>query len=228
MRKLVKVWKATRSHCAMAAIAVSMLGLSSMPAQSGTILSISPASINGAVGTGLPGNEFEVLLTNTGPSAVTIGSFGFSVTTDSSATNLTDALITTADPYIFAGSSLFAVGNSIATSTGTTLKASDATSLVGGVTLGAGMSDALGLATFDVAPSIVPGTYDVTILPYPETSLADANGNNVTIDTITNGTITINAATIPEPTTLAMGVEALIAAAGFAVWRARSRNRARP
>jgi len=228
MRNLVKVWKATQSRCAMAAIAVSMLGLSSIPARGGTILSISPTSINGSVGTGLPGNEFEVLLTNTGPSAVTIGSFGFSVTTDSSAIDLTDALITTVDPYIFAGSSLFAVGNSIATSTGTTLAASDVTSLAAGVTLGAGASDALGLVTFDVAPSIVTGTYNVTILPYPGTSLADANGNNVPIDTITNGTITINAATIPEPTTLAMGVEALIAAAGFAAWRARSRNRARP
>ncbi len=88
-------------------------------------------------------------------------------------------------------------------STGTTLAASDlaisdSTSLAGGSSLG------LGLVSFDVAGSALNGPVVVTLTDYPATSLTDPNLNNIPIDTLNNGTITISASAVPEPSSLVM------------------------
>lgn len=165
------------------------------------------------------GNAFELTLTNTGPSTVAIAGFNFEITASSpdiTFTQATDA--TVANPYIFAGNSLF--GPVISTSSGQTLDASDLDSAPFNA-VASGASYGLALIFFNVSPSAtVPEMVTVAFnQALSATSLSDSNGLPIGINTFTPGTIGV----VPEPS------GALLAAAGLAILSAaliRRRQRA--
>jgi hypothetical protein len=130
---------------------------------------------------------------------------------------LNDALINgTSAPYIFAGTSLFsAPGGSISITTGQTLSAADSSTHLldatpGGTSVGAGNRVSLGLVTFDVSSAIASGTYLVTLLPDPNSTLSDPSGTNIPIATLAGGAIVVNNTAVPEPSAF------VLAAAGIA------------
>jgi hypothetical protein len=87
----------------IAAVAIALLG--SAPAKADVVISIqSPLNANA----GDTGDSFDVTLTNTGPSAVSIAAFTFEISAANTDMTFTDANTGTGlAPYIFAGNSLF-------------------------------------------------------------------------------------------------------------------------
>jgi hypothetical protein len=155
-----------------------------------------------AANTGSTGNAFDVLLTNTGSSPVTIGSFSFGVTTTNLGISFTSATFATVlDPYIFNGDS-FDVNSSnpLNTSFGSELVASDTSDSGNGTSVAAGASFSLGHILFDVSNSAATGPTAVTF-DGVFTSLADAGTNPVAFTT-SPGTINVSSPnTVPEPAT---------------------------
>ncbi len=183
----------------------------SLPGYANIVVSAGSANANA----GSTGNSFDVLLTNTGPSSVSIEAFGLGLSSPSTDINLTEANTSTvAAPYIFAGHSLF--GPIINTSSGQTLEASDLFDLGSGVTIGSGVTVALGHILFDVASGASTEAITITIEPDPFTSLADADGDAVAINTLTNGTINVTgtAPAVPEPGSLLLLGSGLAGVAG--------------
>ena len=171
------------------------------------------------VNPGTSGNSLEISLQNTGPSAVTLAGFSFEISIGNPDITLTEALISTSlNPYIFAGHSLF--GPEIDTSnTGQVLQASDIYDIIfGGATIGAGTTVGLGLVLFDVASAAGSGATLVTLGGFPATSLSDALGADVSIDTLTNGQITIQpSASVPEQSSVTL-LLTLLPLIGCAHW----------
>ena len=185
-------------------------------ARADLIVSAGLATVNA----GSSGNGLDVELTNTGPSAVTIEAFSFGITTANSAIAFTEANVSTSMPYIFAGDSEF--GPDIAVTTGQTLTASDLDVSFAGVSLAPGAVAGLGHLLFDVASDAAPGATPVTLLTFPTTSLADDQGNDVAIQMLSPGEITIVSSTVPEPSSLPM------AAAGIALVLIFAKRESRP
>jgi len=144
------------------------------------------------------GNSFDVILANTGPSAVSIAAFSFGIQTTDNDLSFTDATTATASPYIFGANSLFGPDLTGPTS-GQSLTTSDLDS-VSAVSIAAGSTVGLGHVLFSVAGGAVPGIFAVTFVS-PATSLSDANENAVGINTLNNGSITV-LSTVPEPSFL--------------------------
>jgi hypothetical protein len=185
-----------------------------LPARGGIVVSLQSVSAS----TGTSGNTLEVYVTNTG-TPVGIAAFSFEISVaPSSGVNFTGADISTAtSPYIFAGNS--AQGPDIATSTGTTLDASD-NAVSGATTLGTNSTLALGRVFFDVASSAPLGAATVSFTDFPATSLTAMDLSNIPIDTLSNGTIMIVAgAVVPEPSTLVTATLALLG--GFLLFRSK-------
>ena len=197
------------------ATALAAVLLFAPPARADFVFSLEPGITASA---GSTGNSFDVLLTNTGPSSVTIGGFSFGITAADPAINFTEANIsTTADTYIFNGDSLF--GPTISTLTGQTLEASDF-SASSGTAIGSGVTFGVGHILFNVDSGATPGPIAVTFEDAPTTSLSDADGNDIAFTTVP-GAITITSpATVPEPST-----EAFLACAFAALAIARGRRR---
>jgi len=188
----------------------------------GANLSFSAPS-NVTANPGTIGNSFDVSLTNTGASPVTIQGFSFEIATVTPNITFTGAFTNTSGPYIFGSNSFFGVGNppEIDTNTGQTLDASDVDSTFSGVSVGANQTVGLGHILFNVAPGTPAGAYSVTFSG-PATSLSDPNGITLS-NTTENGTITVSGLqATPEPSTLVLcllgGGPLLIAA-----WRGRRR-----
>jgi hypothetical protein len=197
------------------AIAAVVIG-EPFSARAGIVVSVENASANA----GSSANAFEVDLQNTGTSSVNIAGFAFEISvTSASGVTFTGADInTTVDNYIFAGNS--AQGPNTATNTGTVLDASD-NAITGSTTLGIGSTVALGRVFFDVASSALAGPVIVTLSPFPATTLTDPSLNNVAIDTLNNGTITILPSTsVPEPSGLISATFGLLGSAWF-IWTRR-------
>jgi hypothetical protein len=57
----------------------------------------------------------------------------------------------------------------------------------------------LGHVSYSIGNGATPGPFAITLTP-AATSLADATGANVPIDTLSNGTLTVNSS-VPEPVT---------------------------
>jgi hypothetical protein len=172
---------------------------------------------------GSSGDTLDVTLTNTGPSAVTVGGFTFEISTPTPNINFTQATTaTTTAPYIFDGQSL--LGPIISTSTGQKLDASDLFKVIGsGATIGAGVTLGLGHAIFNVAAATAGGPITVSFTPPPTTSLSTPTGANIPITTLNTGTITVIPTAIPEPSvTVLAGVAVLV---GLGARRARLRKR---
>jgi hypothetical protein len=170
---------------------------------------------------GSTGNSLEVSLFNNG-AAVVIDSF--SVGLDVAGTDIIFQSATTATavhPYIFIGNSFF--GPVISTSSpGQNLTASDIWGGAGnGVTLGTGVTVALGQVFFDASAGAT-GSYTVSFDPLA-TSLADINGTPITINTETPGSIIIAMSSVPEPSTLIL---MSLAAAVSLVWARKERSQA--
>jgi hypothetical protein len=164
------------------------------------------------------GQSFDVILTNTGPSDISISGFVFEVTVSDPDITLTGADFSTgARPYIFAGDS-FDEDNSFPLSftgidtTAQTLQAGDLTNDISNVTLTSGESLALGDVLFDVADDATPGQFTVlftgstgvTLL----NNLSDDAGNAIPVDTFSGATGTIASPT-PEPGTALLSGGAL-------------------
>jgi hypothetical protein len=193
------------------------------PARAGIIVTVQSVSADA----GTTGNALEVDLQNTG-SSVDIASFSFEISVaPSSGVTFTGATINTlTNMYIFSGNS--AQGPNIATSPpGTTLDASD-NAASGSTTVGTNSIFGLGEVFFNLAPSAPAGPVVVTLTPFPFTTLTDPNLNNVPIDTLNTGTITVlpAAATVPEPSALISATLGLMTTACFIWTRSRSARKA--
>lgn len=173
-------------------------------------------------------NTMEMVLTNTGPGAVTIGGFSFGVSVAGTDINFTRADINTATAtYIFNGHSVF--GPTISTQPpalpGPSLKASDLDANPAGTSLSAATTVGLGRLFFDVSPSAALGAHTVTIEPFPTTSLSDPSANDVPITTLVNGQILVNTPIVPEPAALWSALIALAGAGGWVGARHQQRKR---
>jgi MYXO-CTERM domain-containing protein len=166
------------------------------------------------------GNAFDVTLTNTGPSSVSIAGFSFGL--QANTTNLTFISATTGTttaPYISAGNSVF--GPNITLSTGSSppsIVASDA-ALSSAFTLTALSTIGLGHVFFNAGPA---GGLTTLTFQASNTNLLDANGSNIPIDVLGSGTVLVNGSAIPTPETgassaflLLLGLAALTLARGM-------------
>jgi hypothetical protein len=181
-----------------AALLVSTPVRASLIVAVGSAVSISPSS----------NDTLEITLTNTGPTALSLGSFSFEVEVTDPHVTFTSATTGTGAAYVFDGNSTF--GPTISTSApGQTLAASDLWAGVGGALVGAGATVGLGHVVFDVSAGALPGPITVTLSPFPATSLSDSVGTPIAIDSLMNGSITISS--VPEPSALTFTVLGLAA-----------------
>jgi hypothetical protein len=179
----------------IAGVAFGILGSASAWAASVTV---SAGSVTVAPGSSM--DSFDVDLTNLGSSALTIGGFSFELSVANADISFTGVNTSTAASYIFSGNSLFGPNLSGPTS-GQTISASDAVLTPStGTTINAGGTVGLGHVLFNVSAGAAAGTFAVDLTPFPNTTLSDALGNNVTINTLSPGQITITGPTsVPEP-----------------------------
>lgn len=195
--------------------------LFSSPARADFVFSLEPGITASA---GSTGNVFDVLLTNTGSSSVTVAGFSFGITTSDTDINFTNATTSTVAPYVFAGDSFDDInGFPLFTNSlpGQTLEASDLSNSGAGDSIAAGATVGVGSVEFAVASGATPGSFAVTFEAFPTTSLADPTGAPLNFSS-EPGTITITgASTVPEPPT----GELLIFALGSAILIGRRRGR---
>lgn len=194
-----------------------------------TLLSVFPTGVYGSLifsvqsvtaGPGTSGNGFDVLLSNTGPSAVTVAAFTFGISIANNSISFTDANTSTTAPYIFSGHSLFGPDLTGATS-GQSLSTSDVfDTVMSGTTMGVGSTVGIGRVLFSVSPTAGAGVFPVVLASFPLTSLSDPTGNNLAVQTLSPGQITITGVTIPEPSTISTMLLALACILGGAVKRA--------
>ena len=193
------------------------------PASANASLIVAVQSTTAAPGSS--GNAFDVQLTNTGPSAITVGGFSFGILTGNPSISFRDANTSTSAPYIFDGMSLFGPDLTGPTS-GPSLSTSDVFLVpLSGSTVGSGTTVGLGHILFDVSPGAAPGGFPVTLMGFPTTSLADPAATNLAIQTLSGGQITITGtAATPEPGTFATLFGGLAFLTSCALRRRRSRT----
>ena len=189
-----------------------LLGCCAVSLSAGTVLSIQPAVIS--AGTPSTANVFDVLLTNTGVSSITVGGFSFEVSVTDPDITLTGAdFATLLAPYIFAGQSLdidFSIP--LNGSHGATLDAGDVSDGTGAV-IAAGKTLALGEVFFDVAKNAALGQFAVTFTGGSNgNSVFDVAGAPIAIDDKTPGAINI---AVPEPSSALLALAALSGIAGM-------------
>lgn len=206
------------------ATAAAFLGIAATvpgAARADLVFSVQSVSAN-------PGSSgaLDVLLTNTGASAATIGGFSFRIATSPSTSDIsfTQATTsTTANPYVFAGHSLF--GPVLNVTTGSFLDANDVYDASNaGATLASGATLALGHVSYSVASNATPRSVNVSLTTSAFTSVADQNGATLASTILSPaGSIRINGATaVPEPTIPALS--AILAIAALSRKALRSRN----
>lgn len=206
-------------------LALAVMALVGARAEATLIVSAVPVTAS----TGSSGNGFDIVLTNTGPASVGIGGFAVDISVaGGSGVTFTGANISTTDSYIFGAGGLFGPNIGVVSNGGLSLSASDifATPL-SGVTIGSGVTVGLAHVLFDVASNANPGVVTVTISPFPTTNLSDFGGDDVPIDTLSNGSITLTGMTVvPEPSAMVLAAGGLLAFAGGARLRRRRSGRA--
>lgn len=199
-----------------AGVAACLLG----PATARANLIVSVQSVTAKAGSSA--NGLDVELTNLGPSALMIAGFSFGISIANSNISFTDADTSTAAPYIFDGNSLFGPDLTGPVS-GQSLSTSDLFSIpLSGVTLNAGTTVGLGHILFDVAPGAGNGSFPVGLALFPTTSLSDEFGNDIPIDTLSSGRITIMPAAAPEPSSITMLLSLVAVLAATVGWRRRA------
>jgi hypothetical protein len=216
---------ATKRPWILPLAAVFIVLAPAMPARADIVYFLQ--SVNASAG------AFDVLLSNTGASAVKLDGFAFEVTVTTPsgpAVTLTNATTaTTASPYIFAGNSLFGPDITLATSNGgKTLDASDAYSVVNtDISLASGATVGLGHVIFSAAGLTSTATVSFTG-GFPTNSLGDHLSNNIPITTFKTGTISPTSSSVPEPSAPVLA-SALLALAGtrwFVVGQSRRKSAA--
>jgi anaerobic selenocysteine-containing dehydrogenase len=185
-----------RPYLILAAATLALAG--SLSAQASLIMFAG----TGSASAGSTGNTFDFTLTNTGPSAITLGAFSLGISVADTHVSFTSATTATSLTYVFAGDSLF--GPVISTSgPGQILVASDLC-LVCGSSIAAGATVGLAHIFFNVSAGAPSGPLTVSVTAFPFTSLSDLAGNPLAA-ILQNGTITITGGgTVPEPSTLAL------------------------
>ena len=187
-------------------LAAAVIGLmATLPIHASLIVTV--GSVAATAGSS---SAFDVTLTNTGPLAVSIGGFSFGITAANANVSFTSATTATVTPYIFGADSLF--GPNLAGPSGQSLIASDLDA-VGNVSVGSGATFGLGHVIFTVAGGAAPGPVTIALQSSPAfTSLSDAAGSPIAINTLTGGSVTVTSS-VPEPSTwlsLAVGLFAVI------------------
>jgi hypothetical protein len=204
-------------------IAIGAVVLVHVSTNAAITYSISPVSISAQPGD--IGDSFDVLLTNSGPAAVAVAGFNFEVSVADPDITLTGADYTTvAEPYIFAGNSLFqdsSIPLNFVNADGYSPQILDAGDVANdgvGTTVGVGQSVDLGQVLFDVSSPAQTGPFAVTFsgevsdvaaannLSTPDESLID-------VDSFSGGTIVV-ASSVPEPSSLIGVVLVLMAVVG--------------
>lgn len=213
-------------------LAISMLavGLGTTSAYADTMYSISPALISAAPGD--VGDAFDVLLTDTGQTALSIAAFSFEVSVNDTDITLTGADYSTAAsvgvPYIFAGDSFFQDFGSplnfcnLDGCSNQILDASDVTDDVAGIAVAPGGTANLGEVFFNVAPGALPTLASLTFTGEVSdvanaNNLSDPAGDGIAVDSFSGGSISIaSAATVtPEPSSLLLGLSGIVPLAGW-------------
>jgi hypothetical protein len=201
----------------IASFAAVLLGV---PGRAATILAIEPPTVS--ANPGEVGGVFDVVLTNSGPGSITVGSFNFEVSVAGTDITLTGAdSSTVAPPYIFAGHSVDAdISIPLNFTSGQTLDANDTYDVPGsGVTLTAGESLALGELFFNASPTAAFGGITVSFTGgAAANNLSDPAGDIIAINTFSGGTINITSA--PEPSSFLL---MLAGTAAIAAWNRRRR-----
>jgi hypothetical protein len=202
----------TRSQFSALLISIGAISLGFGSANAAINYSISPVTLSAQPGD--IGDSFDVLVTNSGPAAVTVAGFVFEVAVADTDISLTGANYSTVGaPYIFAGNSLFQdFGlplNFTNTSGGSPqiLDAGDVADYGESTTIAPGASTDLGQVTFDVSSSAQTGQFAVTFSG-EVSGLADANNlstpdaTTINVDSFSGGTISVSS--VPEPSSLMM------------------------
>jgi hypothetical protein len=178
-------------------IAVGLL-IPVVASAAGVTISLTPA----IAAAGSSANSFDVDLTNLGPSSITVGGFAFGLSIANANISFTDVTISTAALYVFSGNSLFGPDLS-GPSSGQTIFASDSVSVpLTGVTVNSGSTFGLGHVLFNVSANATAGIFAVNLAAFPLTNLSDAAGNNLNVDTLSPGQITIPGTVVPEPSSI--------------------------
>ncbi len=128
---------------------------------------------------GSSGNSFDVVLENTGPSAVTVAGFSFGLTSSSNVT-FTDVTTATAPttPYIFNGHSEFGPDIVLSAGAGAVSASDNYLPANAGFSVAANSTVGLGHVLFNVAPA-ASGVIAVNIQAFPDTGINDPNGINI-------------------------------------------------
>jgi hypothetical protein len=202
-----------RSMLTIAAF-VAALSILATPARSSVVFGIQPGL---SAGPGSTGNNFDVVLQNTGPADVNIDTFNFEVyTTDNDITFSQSSVNTTTVPYIFSGNSFDVVfGLTLNTmSPGQSMDGIDNTNTPGTfIVLGAGKTLGLGSVSYDVLATAPIGSTATITFNLSNTSVSFLGA---TLDsTAQQGSVDI----VPEPGTLAIVGLGL----SLSVWRFRRR-----
>jgi hypothetical protein len=207
-------------------VTICAVGLICSPARADVIFSIAPATISANPGD--VGDQFDVVLKNTGPGSISVAGFNFEVSVTNPDITLTGAdFSTVASPYIFAGNSFDQnIPLTLNYTSGQKLDASDTSNDGSGVTLASGGSLALGDVLFSIANPAAAGPFTVSFSgglgPTGANNLSDRFGNPINVDGSFSGTISISGTnTVPEPAIALPLAAALLIAAFFAHKRRR-------
>lgn len=192
MRAQTNTARSRRLATASAALALFLIG-TTPTAKASLIIAAGSTTVN-AGGSGF----VDITLTNNASTAVTgIDTFSVEFSTGNSFVTFTNATMATTTPYIFAGNSLDVTlsipfyssspePNVLDSAAGT------AATIDGNTTKG------LARIFFTVASNATSGPASITLSTDGTTALSDVNGGIIAASE-SNGTITINAATTPEP-----------------------------
>jgi len=188
----------------LTALIAVVLALVPTPVSAGLVLQVENASAQ-AGGTG----SFDVVLAATsGSFAVSAFSVELSVDSGSGVTFTGASVNTTSEPYIFTTLQAPPLTFGSFPTFDFTASDSDMTS-PGYVTLSAAGTAILGVenVTFDVTPGTPAGPIVVSIVSGFNTTVLDVNANSLPFTTA-DGTITVGASAVPEPSALIQGVTA--------------------
>lgn len=169
--------------------------------------------------------SFEVSLTNTGPSDVTVGGFSIQLNVGAGVQFTGVSTATAANPYIFLGTGTGSVDPNFKFSTDTfpnsSFTASDTewADPTNGIKVTSGAVFGLALVTYSVVDPYLSGDVPISFL-FPGTSLSDPNSVSLTFNT-QGGVIHLRG--VPEPSSVAMTV---IGFAAIALVRIRRRRTA--
>ena len=189
-----------------------------IPARASINFSIVP--ITPTIHQGDNGDLFDVIMTST--ASFSANSFSFEVSTvDTDVTFVSATISTTADPYIFAGNSLFGPNITSLTSLPQTLDASDLTADTLDITIPANTAFALGEVSFNIAGNATPGPFTVTFGNPNANFFSDEAADSIAVTGQQSQQFTIQAP-VPEPSTL-LPLSALVLGIGAAL-RRRSRR----